>query len=94
LIRRPALESRVNTPALAFSGGQLGERRSIRKKDPARKIADLLAAIEKKFDEDIKCTIGDYIRLLQAQQEFDRDTPRDIEVTWVDSLKVKSESEK
>ncbi len=39
----------------------------------------------------MKCTIGDYIRLLQAQQEFDRDIPRDIEVTWVDSLEAKNE---
>jgi hypothetical protein len=56
-------------------------------KDPARKIANLLAALEAKMNAEIKCTVGDYIRLLQAQQEFDRDTPRDIEVTWVESLK-------
>ena len=36
-------------------------------KDPARKIARLLVAIEEKMDSEVKCTIGDYIRLLQAQ---------------------------
>jgi hypothetical protein len=63
-------------------------------KDPARKIARLLVAIEKKMDAEVKCTIGDYIRLLQAQQEFDRDTPRDIEVTWVETLKEQNDAEK
>lgn len=71
----------------------MAEKRTSRRKDPARKIADLLAAIEERFGQDIKFTVGDYIRLLQAAQEFDRDTPRDIEVTWVDSLKPTKESE-
>jgi hypothetical protein len=72
--------------SLFFGGVMVSGKRS--PKDPARKIAKLLAAIEKKMDAEIKCTIGDYIRLLQAQQDFDRDTPRDIEVTWVESLKA------
>ena len=63
-------------------------------KDPARKIARLLVAIEEKMDSEVKCTIGDYIRLLQAHEEFDRDTPRDIEVTWVEALKEQNEDEK
>ena len=72
----------------------MADKRTSRTKDPARKLADLLAAVEEQFGKEIKCSVGDYIRLLQAQQEFDRDTPRDIEVTWIDSLKEKSESEK
>jgi len=28
--------------------------------------------------------LGDYIRLMQLQQELDEDEPRDITVTWVD----------
>ena len=53
----------------------------------------LLKVVENNLKGDVKCTIGDYIRLLQAQQEFDRDIPRDIEVTWVDSLEAKNELE-
>ena len=49
-------------------------------KDPARKIARLLVAIEEKMDSEVKCTIGDYIRLLQAQEEFDREMQR----VWLD----------
>ncbi len=63
-----------------------------RRRDPARKIEDLLAAIEQKLNGDIKFTIGDYIRLLQVHQELERETPRNIEVTWVDSLREKSEN--
>ena len=61
------------------------------RKDPARKIASLLRKVEAKFKGELKWTIGDYIRLLQAQQEFDREAPRDIEVTWVDAITVDDE---
>ena len=65
-----------------------------RRKGPAKKIQDLLAKVEKKLKgDDIKFTVGDFLRLLQAQQEFDRETPRDIEVTWIDSLAATSENE-
>ena len=65
-----------------------------RRKGPAKKIRDLLEKVENKLKgEDIKFTVGDYLRLLQAQQEFDRETPRDIEVTWIDSLAATSESD-
>ena len=58
------------------------------------KNSELAAKVEAKFWGELKCTVGDYIRLLQAQQEFDRDTPRDIEVTWVDALTGNNESDK
>ena len=65
-----------------------------RRRGPAKKIRDLLVKVEKKLEgDDIKFTVGDFLRLLQAQQEFDRETPRDIEVTWIDSLAATSESD-
>ena len=72
----------------------MANNKTLRTKDPARKLADLVAAVEQQFGTEIKCSVGDYIRLLQAQQDFDRDTPRDIEVTWIDSLQEKNELEK
>jgi len=69
-------------------------KRSSKRKDPAEKISRLLAAVEEKLSSEVKCSVGDYIRLLQAQQEFDRETPRDIEVTWVESIEPKNESDK
>ena len=80
-------------PGSRIFAGSVPVKRTSRRTDPARRIAALLKVVENKFKGDVKCTIGDYIRLLQAQQEFDRDTPRDIEVTWVDSLEAKNESE-
>jgi hypothetical protein len=62
------------------AGSDLRDRR-------AGKIAELLSVLEQKIDKDVKFSVADYIRLLQAQQEYDQDTPRDIEVTWVDSLR-------
>lgn len=86
-------ESRGESPGSRIFGGSVAVKRTSRKTDPARRIAALLKVVEDKFKGDVKCTIGDYIRLLQAQQEFDRDIPRDIEVTWVDSLEAKNEFE-
>jgi len=34
--------------------------------------------------EDVKATLGDYIRLVQLQQELEEEEPKDIKVTWVD----------
>ena len=45
----------------------------------------LLKNVEKKLGgEDVKATLGDYIRLVQLQQELEEEEPRDIKVTWVD----------
>ena len=45
----------------------------------------LLKNVEKKLGgEDVKATLGDYIRLVQLQQELEEDEPRDITVTWVE----------
>lgn len=71
----------------------MADKRSRTRKHAGGRIAELLAAVEDKFGGEIKWTIGDYIRLLQAWEEFDRETPRNIEVTWVDSLEAKKELE-
>jgi hypothetical protein len=87
-------EPGYRNPGSRFFGGEMTNKKTLRTKDPARKLADLVVAVEQQFGAEIKCSVGDYIRLLQAQQEFDRDTPRDIEVTWIDALEEKSESER
>lgn len=44
----------------------------------------LLKNVEKKLGgEDVKATLGDYIKLMQLQQELEEEEPRDITVTWV-----------
>ena len=34
--------------------------------------------------EDVKASLGDYIRLMQLHKELDEDAPREIKVTWVE----------
>ena len=85
-------ESREEIPGSLFWRNDGRKKRST--KDPPRKIVRQLVAIKEKMISEVKYTIGDYIRLLQAQEEFDREMPRDIEVTWVDALKVQNESER
>jgi len=52
----------------------------------AKRITDVIAQVEKQLSKsEFKATIADYIRLLQLQKEYEKETPRDIEVTWVES---------
>ena len=57
-----------------------------RQKDPVRTIERMLEKIEAKLTDDFKFTVGDYVRLLQLHEELEGEAPRDIEVTWTDSL--------
>ena len=53
----------------------------------AERIREVLAHVEKQITKsEFKVTLGDYIRLLQLQKEYDKEKPRDIEVTWIESL--------
>src|SRR3954462_4746590 len=46
----------------------------------------LIAAFNDRIPEPAqKMNIADYIRLLQLQKELFDDTPRDIEVTWIET---------
>ena len=53
-------------------------------------VKRLLKKVEKKLgDEDVKASLGDYIRLVQLQKELEEDEPRDIKVTWVEPEETK-----
>jgi len=43
--------------------------------------------------EDYKPTVGDFLKLLQMEQELEQDAPKEIKVTWVEPL-VTSDSER
>ena len=52
----------------------------------AARITEVIAQVEKQLSKsEFKATIGDYIRLIQMQKEYEKEKPRDIEVTWVES---------
>ena len=53
----------------------------------AERIGAVLAQAERQISKsEFKVTLGDYIRLIQLQKEYEKEKPRDIEVTWVESL--------
>jgi lipoate-protein ligase A len=62
------------------------------------RVAELLAktieGIEERLkDKTFKPTMGDYLKLLQMEQEIEQETPKEIKVTWVEPS-VTSDSEK
>lgn len=65
--------------------GREQTERKQKKKTQAAVVTKLLKNVEKKLGgEDVKATLGDYIRLVQLQQELEDEEPRDITVTWVE----------
>ena len=47
-------------------------------------VDKLLRKVEEKLNEDMKATLGDYIRLVQLQKEMEDEQLREIKVTWVE----------
>jgi hypothetical protein len=65
--------------------GREQTERKQKKKTQAAVVKKLLKNVEKKLGgEDVKATLGDYIRLVQLQQELEEEEPGDITVTWVE----------
>ena len=59
------------------------------------KIANLLESviggIEKRIEEkDLKPTMAEYLKLLQMEQEFEQESPKEIKVTWVEPATISS----
>jgi hypothetical protein len=53
--------------------------------DKAALVNRLLNSIERRLEKDeLKATLGDFIRLLQLQKELEDEEPREIEVRWVE----------
>jgi hypothetical protein len=70
--------------------GREQTERKQKKKTQAAVVQKLLKNVEKKLGgEDVKATLGDYIRLMQLQQELEEDEPRDITVSWVEPASEK-----
>jgi len=79
---------RVRDRTLHFDREQT--ERKQKKKTQAAVVKKLLKNVEKKLGgEDVKATLGDYIRLVQLQQELEEDEPRDITVSWVEPASEK-----
>ena len=70
--------------------GREQTEREQKKKTQAAVVKKLLENVERKLGgEDVKATLGDYIRLVQLQQELEEEEPKDITVTWVEPASEK-----
>jgi len=68
-----AAKSKDETVTMANAGGQ------------AQAVRCMLTKIEEKMTgNQMKATLGDYIRLVQLHKELDDESPKEIRVTWVE----------
>jgi shikimate 5-dehydrogenase len=60
----------------------------------AQAVKSMLTKIETKMKGDqMKATLGDYIRLVQLHKELDDESPKEIRVTWVEPAETGSAKE-
>jgi hypothetical protein len=57
------------------------------------RISELLAKAMETLEsriaaKELKPTVADYLKLLQLEQEFEQETPKEIKVTWVEPAKA------
>ena len=76
-------------------GGGDGKSEGTKKppKPSGRRRGDAVDKAILKFEETLdgkNVTVGDYLRLVQLQKEFDGDEPKDVECTWVEPDETKS----
>ena len=61
----------------------------------AQVVKDMLSKIEGRMNKnEMKATMGDYIRLVQLHKELDDESPKEIKVTWVEPAGDKAEKTK
>jgi hypothetical protein len=64
-------------------------------KGQAGVVKKLLKKVEQKLSGDeVKASLGDYIRLVQLQKELEEEQPKEIKVTWVEPEETGSDSGK
>lgn len=52
-------------------------------------LAGLIAGFrDREQNKELKPTVAEYLKLLQVEQEFEQDAPKEIKVTWVESPKA------
>ena len=50
-------------------------------------VRKMLDALESKMDADVKCSVGDFIRLLQLEKELMAEQVKEIQVSWQETTK-------
>ena len=47
-------------------------------------MTSIPAIVQRAAQNDLKPSMGDYMKLLQLERELDHDSPKEIKVTWVE----------
>lgn len=58
-----------------------------------RVVRRLLDALESKIDADVKCSVADFIRLVQLERELMSEQVKEIHVSWQETKKEKPKNE-
>jgi len=99
--RRPFVcgeDYRMRETRKAASGGEVNgdegkRRRGRRKVDKAALVEQVILSLEKRLkNEELKATVGDFIRLMQLEKELEEEAPKEIRVRWIEPEEA-SESE-
>lgn len=54
-------------------------------KSKAELVKEVILKIEQKLDRnELKPTVGDFIRLLQLEKELEEEQPKEIKISWVE----------
>ncbi len=79
--------------SLAKEPSQAAKKARTEQVSPKKAVDSAVRKIGAKFlnDEDVKATIGDFIKLLQLQKELQDEDAKEIKVTWVEPVESVSE---
>jgi hypothetical protein len=81
-----------STPGSHRKPGDNGEVEEVEKHEPAVSRQEAVDRLLDKLQAHLldetamKGTVADYLRLLQVRREFADERPKEIEITWVNSL--------
>jgi hypothetical protein len=78
-------EAKNEQPEQKAAGDAVSTRKRRRSKNKVALVGKVIKKIEEKLDSDqLKPTVGDFIRLLQLEKELKEEQPKEIEVLWVE----------
>lgn len=63
-----------------------GKKKRARRKSKSKLVSKVIARLEEKLESDeLKPSVGDFIRLLQLEKELnEEEQPKEIKVSWVE----------
>ncbi len=77
----------------ARSGAAKKPRKS--RKSKVKLVEQVIENLEKKLESnELKPSVGDFIRLLQLEKELEQEQPREIKVSWVEPREEEHAGEK